>query len=168
MLIVLRSCLGSTLGPSPPAATVEMTEPGAAGASAALVAAITFAVLMISMLFWWMLRRRDDGQARTTVDASMSTPEPLLSVECRCRCNCDRRPNRRITCELCNWGVGPGCCARNAEGGTPEIGATTCICHRCLEEGPPPQPNPQEEKELRKAEDSVFQGPCRRGEAAMF
>ena len=33
-----------------------MTEPGAAGASAALVAAITFAVLMISMLFWWMLR----------------------------------------------------------------------------------------------------------------
>ena len=27
LLIVLRSCLGSTLGPSPPAATVEMTEP---------------------------------------------------------------------------------------------------------------------------------------------
>ena len=45
----------------------------AAGASAALVAAITFAVLMISML-WWMLRRRD-RQARTTVDASTSTTE---------------------------------------------------------------------------------------------
>ena len=110
MLIVLRSCLGSTLGPSPPAATVEMTE-----------------------------------------------PEPLLSVECHCRCNCDRRPNRRITCRLCFFGVGPGCCARNAEGGTPDIGATTCICHVCLEYGPPPLPNPQEEKELRKAEDSVAQ-----------
>ena len=137
-----------------------MTEPGAAGASAALVAAITFAVLMISMLFWWMLRRRDDGKARTTVDASMSTPEPLLSVECRCRCNCDRRPNRRITCELCNWGVGPGCCARNAEGGTPEIGATTCICHVCLTEGPPPLPNPQEEKELRMAAVVRVVHPC--------
>ena len=45
----------------------------AAGASAALVAAITFAVLMISML-WWMLRRRE-RQARTTVDASTSTTE---------------------------------------------------------------------------------------------
>ena len=67
----------------------------------------------------------------------MTEPEPLLSVR------------------LCFFGVGLGCCARNAEGGTPEIGATTCICHRCLEEGPPPQPNPQEEKELRKAEDST-------------
>ena len=85
----------------------------------------------------------------------MTEPEPLLSVACHCRCNCDRRPNRRITCEGCNRGVGPGCCARNAQGGTPEIGATTCICHRCLEEGPPPQLNPQEEKELREAEDST-------------
>ena len=67
----------------------------------------------------------------------MTEPEPLLSVR------------------LCFFGVGLGCCARNAEGGTPEIGATTCICHRCLEEGPPPQPNPQEEKELREAEDST-------------
>ena len=73
-------------------------------------------------------------------------PEPFLSVACHCLCNCPRRPNRRITCERCNLGVGPGCCARNAEGGMPDIGATTCICHRCLEEGPPPQPNPQEEK----------------------
>ena len=135
-----------------------MTEPGAAGASAALVAAITFAVLMISML-WWMLRRRDP-QARTTVDASMSTTEPLLSVECHCRCNCDQRPNRRITCEGCNRGVGPGCCARNAEGGTPDIGATTCICHVCLEEGPPPLPNPQEEKELRMAAVVRVVHPC--------
>ena len=78
----------------------------------------------------------------------MTEPEPLLSVECHCRCNCAPRPNRRITCELCNWGAGPGCCARNAEGGTPDIGATTCICHVCLTEGPPPQPNPQEEKNV--------------------
>ena len=56
----------------------------------------------------------------------MTEPEPLLSVR------------------LCFFGVGLGCCARNAEGGTPEIGATTCICHRC-----------QEEKELREAEDST-------------
>ena len=112
-LIVLCSCLGSTLGPSLPAATAEMTE-----------------------------------------------PEPLMSVECRCRCNCERRPNRRITCEGCNRGVGPGCCARNAEGGMPEIGATTCICHRCLEEGPPPQPNPQEEKELRMAAVVRVVHPC--------
>ena len=74
----------------------------------------------------------------------MTEPEPLLSVECHCRCNCAPRPNRRITCRLCFFGVGLGCCARNAEGGTPEIGATTCICHRC-----------QEEKELREAEDST-------------
>ena len=48
-----------------------MTEPGAAGASAALVAAITFAVLMISML-WWMLRRRE-RQADTTTTTTSTT-----------------------------------------------------------------------------------------------
>ena len=78
----------------------------------------------------------------------MTEPEPLMSVECRCLCNC------------ANSGVGPGCCARNAEGGMPEIGATTCICHRCLEEGPPPQPHPQEEKELRLAAVVRVVHPC--------
>ena len=43
----------------------------AAGASAALVAAITFAVLMISML-WWMLRRRE-RQADTTTTTTSAT-----------------------------------------------------------------------------------------------
>ena len=69
----------------------------------------------------------------------MTEPEPLLSVR------------------LCFFGVGLGCCARNAEGGTPEIGAKTCICHSCLEEGPPPQPNPQEEKAPTRADESVSQ-----------
>ena len=115
---------------------------------------------------WWDNPRPEPAPKAAPVEET--EPEPLLSVACHCLCNCERRPNRRITCERCSWGVGPGCCARDAEGGTPEIGATTCICHQCLMQGPPPQPNPQEEKELRKAEDSVFRGPCRRGEAAMF
>ena len=125
LLIVSRSCLGSTLGPSPPAATVEMTE-----------------------------------------------PEPVLSVACHCRCGCQCRPNRRITCSECHRGVGPGCCARNARGEPPDVGATTCICHICLEYGPPPLPNPQEEKELHQTLLSTHSAAIclasRRGEAAMF
>ena len=99
---------------------------------------------------WWDNPRPEPASPKAA-PVEETEPEPLLSVACHCLCNCERRPNRRITCERCNWGVGPGCCARNAEGGTPEIGATTCICHVCLTEGPPPLPNPQEEKELRMA-----------------
>ena len=88
----------------------------------------------------------------------MTEPQQLLSVACHCRCRCGRHPNRRITSSLCNLGVGPGCCARNAEGGAPDVGATTCICHICLTDGPAPQPNPREKEKLRDAEDSVAQG----------
>ena len=106
--------------------------------------------------------------------APVEETEPAMpnSVACHCRCICERRPNRRITCERCNWGVGPGCCARNARGEPPDVGATTCICHICLEYGPPPLPNPQEEKELHQTLLSTHSAAIclasRRGEAAMF
>ena len=91
--------------------------------------------------------------------APVEETEPAMprGVACHCRCSCERQPNRRIQCDSCGHGVGPGCCARTPRGGWPEPGATTCICHECLERGPPPQPNPQEEKAPTRADESVSQ-----------
>ena len=99
------------------------------------------------------------ARASITKAAPVEETEPAMprGVACHCMCSCERQPNRRIQCDSCGHGVGPGCCARTPRGGWPEPGATTCICHECLERGPPPQPNPQEEKAPTRADESVSQ-----------
>ena len=57
---------------------------------------------------WWDNPRPEPASPKAA-PVEETEPEPLLSVACHCLCNCDPRPNRRITCGRCNWGVGPSC-----------------------------------------------------------
>ena len=124
----------------------------------AAMTVVGFASLPEPTAAWWE-NRWPLPEPASPKAAPVEETEPAMynSVACHCRCICERRPNRRIECDSCGHGVGPGCCARDARGGWPEPGATTCICHECLERGPPPQPNPQEEKAPTRADESVSQ-----------